>query len=96
LNDRDAARRAFHRLYKDHRTAKLRDDALWEEAKLAVLDGDHDDACDVVETIIEDLPESRYVRCGRLLCKTAEIPPGAGECPDYIVRGVRGEKEDEQ
>lgn len=92
LNDRRAARRAFRRLYDDYPTAKQRDDALWEEAKLALADGDEGDACDIVETIVEKLPDSRYVRCGRELCKAAEVPKGAGECPAYIVKGVRGEK----
>lgn len=95
LKDNKSARREFHRLYDDHKSTKLRDDALWEEAKLAALDGDEDDACDIVETIVEKLPDSRYVRCGRELCKTAEVPKGAGECPAYIVRGVRGEEDAE-
>jgi tetratricopeptide (TPR) repeat protein len=94
LHDHAAARREFHRLFTDHPYAKQRDDALWEEAKLAVADGDAGDACDIVAKIASDLPDSRYVRCGRELCKTAEVPKEARECPEYIKRGVRGEKED--
>ncbi|MFO0592208.1 MAG: tetratricopeptide repeat protein [Polyangiaceae bacterium] len=104
LHDNASARREFHRLYTDHAFAKQRDDALWEEAKLAVADGDAGDACDLVAKIRSEMPESRYVRCGRELCKTAEPPPpvksdgkareSANECPDYIVRSVRGEKDE--
>jgi TolA-binding protein len=94
LGDHASARREFHRLFTDHPYCKQRDDALWEEAKLAVLDGDAGDACDLVAKIAKDLPDSRYVRCSRELCKTAEVPKDARECPDYIVRGVRGEKDE--
>jgi TolA-binding protein len=94
LNDHASARREFHRLYKMFDYAKQRDDALWEEAKLAVADGDQDDACDVVETIVDELPDSRYVRCARELCKTIETPKDTRECPQYIVRDIRGEKEE--
>jgi TolA-binding protein len=95
LNDHASARREFHRLYTDHKYAKQRDDALWEEAKLAVADGDASGACALTETIGEKFPESRYVRCLRELCKTAETPKDTRECPAYIVRGVRGDKDDE-
>lgn len=93
LHDHASARKELHRLYEAFEYAKQRDDALWEEAKLAVADGDEGDACDLVETIVEKLPDSRYVRCARLLCKTVEVPKDARECPDYIVRDVKGESE---
>ena len=107
LNDHASARREFHRLFTDHKFCKQRDDALWEEAKLALADGDQGGACDLVAKIASDLPDSRYIRCSRELCKTAEMPKDASaaapggkpsatsrECPDYIVRGVRGEKDE--
>lgn len=94
LHDHANARKEFHRMFTDHQYAKQRDDALWEEAKLAVADGDQGDACDLVEKIIDDLPDSRYVRCSRELCKTAEVPPQTRECPEYILRDLRGEKDD--
>lgn len=95
LNDHASARREFHQLYEMFDYAKQRDDALWEEAKLAIADGDQDGACDVVETIVEKLPDSRYVRCAREICKTVDAPKDARECPPYILRGIRGEKEEE-
>jgi tetratricopeptide (TPR) repeat protein len=96
LHDHAAARREFHRLYTDHKYTKLRDDALWEEAKLAVADGDAGDACDLVAKITSEMPDSRYVRCSRELCKTANVPKDSRECPAYIVRGVRGEKDEDE
>lgn len=96
LGDHASARREFHRMYRMFEHAKQRDDALWEEAKLAVADGDQGDACDAVETIVNELPDSRYVRCARELCKTAPLPKDARECPEYILRGLRGEKGKEE
>lgn len=90
LKDNAAARRQFHRAYSDHKYAKLRDDALWEEAKLAVADGDKGDACDLVEKLADDFPQSRYVRCARELCPSAEVPKDARQCPPYLVRSARG------
>ncbi|MEZ4307158.1 MAG: hypothetical protein R3F14_03825 [Polyangiaceae bacterium] len=95
LHDHAAARRAFHWLYKNLKHAKQRDDALWEEAKLAAADGDPGEACDLVETLVEDFKDSRYVRCARQLCKTVEVPEDKRECPEYILRGLRGEKDEE-
>ncbi len=96
LNDHTSARREFRRFYDDFPVALRRDDALWEEAKLAAQDGDESRACNVVETIREKLPDSRYVRCGRELCKSAEVPKEARECPAYIVKSVRGTHEEEE
>ena len=96
LNDHASARREFRRLYEMFDYAKQRDDALWEEAKLALADGDQDDACDAVETIVEKLPDSRYVRCAREVCKTVEVPKDERQCPPYILRGIRGEKDEKE
>jgi TolA-binding protein len=95
LKDNASARREFRRLYTMFKYAKQRDDALWEEAKLAARDDDQGDACDAVETIIDEVPDSRYVRCARELCKTAPAPKDdKRECPEYILRDIRGEKEE--
>src|SRR5262249_46597823 len=45
LRDDRAARREFHKVYTDHVTSIVRDDALWYEATLAAKDGDRSDAC---------------------------------------------------
>ncbi|MBK8258547.1 MAG: tetratricopeptide repeat protein [Polyangiaceae bacterium] len=98
LNDNASARRAFHWFYKNLKFAIKRDDALWEEALLASKDGDASNACHLVETLADDFPQSRYVRCGHELCKTADLPKQERECPEYILRGIRqmrGEPEPE-
>jgi tetratricopeptide (TPR) repeat protein len=85
LRDRAAARREFHRLYTEHTTSILRDDALWEEAKLARDDGSIDDACALTATLAREFPASRYVPCASALCPTAAAA-AAGRCHAYLVR----------
>jgi hypothetical protein len=84
LGDHAAARREFHRLYVDHPTSILRDDALWEEAKLASSDGNVEDACALTTALARDFPGSRYAPCARSLCPTAALAPG--RCHAYLVR----------
>lgn len=62
----------------------LRDDALWEEARLARLANDPEEACDVVEKLAQDLPESRFAACVTLLCPSQK-PAGDRPCPDYVA-----------
>lgn len=88
LKDHASARRELHKLYTDHKTSILRDDALWYEARLARDDGDASAACSLVATIAKELPDSRYARCGHELCPTAE--KGKADCADYIVRDLKG------
>jgi len=86
LGDHASARREFHALYADHPTSILRDDALWEEAKLALADGDAREACALTSTLAKDFPASRYAPCSRALCPSASPAPGT-RCHDYITRG---------
>lgn len=90
LHDTTAAKRAFHRVFTDHPTSTLRDDALWAEARLWHAEGDQDEACDVLETLVEDLPESRYAACARELCPSAPPPEGDTYCRPYIIRELEG------
>jgi tetratricopeptide (TPR) repeat protein len=84
LGDHAAARREFHRLYAEHPTSILRDDALWEEAKLARDDGNAEDACALTTALTRDFPSSRYAPCARALCPTAASL--VGHCHAYLVR----------
>jgi len=84
LRDDASARREFHRLYATHTTSILRDDALWEEAKLAKADGDARAACALVATLVEDFSDSRYVGCTRELCPTARA--ATKPCHAYLLR----------
>ena len=87
LHDHASARREFHRLYASHTTSILRDDALWEEAKVAHADGDGAAACALVATLAKDFHESRYVPCAQALCATAA--PSPAPCRAYLVRRSR-------
>ena len=84
LHDHATARREFHRLYTEHPTSILRDDALWEEAKLARDDGSMADACTLAATLTRDFPSSRYAPCARAICPTAA--PSPERCHAYVVR----------
>jgi len=84
LRDPVAARREFHRLYVDHPTSILRDDALWEEAKLARDTGHAGDACNLAAALTKDFPTSRYAPCAGALCPSATAAPG--RCHAYLIR----------
>ena len=86
LHDHVTARREFHRLYAEHPTSILRDDALWEEAKLARDDGSGGEACALAAALTRDFPASRYAPCATVLCPTAAAPPG--RCHAYLVRSA--------
>jgi TolA-binding protein len=95
LRDHASARRELHKVYADHPTSILRDDALWAEARLAKEDGDEREACSLVERLGREFPESRYARCVRLVCDDAKLPEGTKRsCGDYIEREVRGEEKE--
>jgi tetratricopeptide (TPR) repeat protein len=83
LRDHASARREFHQVYASHTTSVLRDDALWEEAKLAHADGDGAAACALVATLARDFHESRYAPCTQALCAT--VAPSQGACHAYLV-----------
>ncbi len=91
LHDHRSARKEFHTLYAAHPTSVLRDDALWAEAVLAHGDGDESEACALVKTLRTEFADSRFARCGQLVCAT--VKPGANErpCANYIERQVSGE-----
>jgi tetratricopeptide (TPR) repeat protein len=71
LGDSRAARRTFRRVFEEFSTSLLRDDALYEEARLARRDGDEKAACEAVGLLLAELPASRYAGCANKLCRTA-------------------------
>jgi len=92
LADPARARREFRRVYDEHPTSPLRDDALWNEARLAHAAGDRDGACSAVETLVEHFQDSRYAPCARALC--ASVEPGKGACHAYVLRALDSRSED--
>jgi tetratricopeptide (TPR) repeat protein len=89
LGDPAAARREFRRLFDDFPTSRLRDDALWAEARVAQKQGDEPGACDAASKLVRDLPDSRYAACARLVCPTAPEATSKRPCADYIERDLR-------
>jgi TolA-binding protein len=80
LHDNEHARKAFHRLYADFTTSTMRDDALWQEARLWKADGDASEACSRLSTLVSDFPDSRYVPCAIAQC-TGVTRPGKSKAP---------------
>jgi len=94
LGDPLRARREFRRVYGEHTTSLLRDDALWQEALVALGTGDPAGACVPLTLLARDLPDSRYAPCVRRVCPSVPVtgsrechieiptlPAGAGELP---------------
>lgn len=91
VRDASQARREFRKVFDEHPTSVLRDDALWHEALLARRQGDGAAACRALSLLIEDLPESRYAACTRPVCPS--LAPGRdGRCRDYILREIDRER----
>ena len=68
LNDPSAAARNFWLVFTDHPKSLLRDDALWEVALLSRRMGDRTATCDALETLVKELPDSRFAPCAGELC----------------------------
>lgn len=90
LRDVAAARRAFRAVFTDFETSRLRDDALWQEAKLAGRDRSGPGACEPLTLLVRELPDSRYSRCASLLCPSLRgESEKLGECASYVVRELQ-------
>jgi tetratricopeptide (TPR) repeat protein len=91
-HDRAAARAAFRRVFDELPDSRLRDDAAWAEAELALADGDGGAACSRLSSLVSARPHSRYVPCATELCPSVERPKESRaptECRDYIKRKDR-------
>src|SRR5262249_10557047 len=60
LHDHASARRELHDLYENHPTSTLRDDALFQEARLAQADGDRAVACELGRILVTQFPDSKF------------------------------------
>jgi tetratricopeptide (TPR) repeat protein len=88
LHDHAAARREFRKLFDEFTTSLLRDDAMWEAAKLAAQDQDTDAACESMKLLAKTIPDSRYVPCTQLVCPAAGAGTAPRVCRRYIERSV--------
>lgn len=89
LKDPQRARRELRKVWERHRTSRLADDALFQEALLARDAGDESGTCAPLSIIAEQLPDSRYAACAHLLCPA--LAATRNDCHDYIKRaaGIR-------
>jgi tetratricopeptide (TPR) repeat protein len=89
IRDAGQARKEFRKVFDEHPTSVLRDDALWNEALLAKRQGDGAAACRALSLLVENLPDSRYAACTRPLCPGVAAKRD-GQCRSYILRDVEG------
>lgn len=87
LGDMASARKKLLELPSRFPDSTLRDDALWEAARLAHRAGDGDAACDALDELVDDVPDSRYGACVALLCPSQK-PVGDRPCADYVSRDL--------
>jgi tetratricopeptide (TPR) repeat protein len=86
VGDESRAVEEFRRVWSEHPTSLLRDDALWQAARLARGLGRADEACSIAKTLVTEAPDSRFAPCVRALCPTQE--PAKGRCHDYVLRAL--------
>lgn len=81
LGSNERAKAAYHRLYADMTTSRLRDDALWRESRILRKEGSQDEACKTLRVLLKNFPDSRYAACAKAECEAAgkESP-----CPTYL------------
>jgi Tetratricopeptide repeat len=86
LHEPARARAELRKVWQNHPTSRLVDDALFQEALLARSAGDEAGTCTPLSIIVQKLPDSRYVACAHLLCEAIAESPRA--CHDYIKRAA--------
>jgi len=93
LHQPGEAMKQFRRVFDEHPTSLLRDDALWQEALIGSTTHQTRRSCDALSQLLAELPDSRYAACASLLCaELAERAQGVeqkhGTCRAYIRRSV--------
>lgn len=91
LGELDRARREFRRLWDEHPTSLLADDALWNEALTAARSAGPAEACAPLRVLVSERPDSRYAPCADRLCPGLRTPTRR-RCNDYIVRQLEAVK----
>lgn len=87
LKDMAGARNVLLELPSRFPDSILRDDALWEAARLARLAGDEGGACDATGELVDEVPDSRFGPCVTLLCPRQK-PVGDRPCADYVAQDL--------
>lgn len=84
LNDADRAVASLWKVYREHRTSRQTDDALFDIARVESSRGDGEAACEAMQTLRELNPESKFLRCGHYVCSTEAKP--ARPCSSDVLR----------
>lgn len=87
LRDGARARAEFRRVWSDHPKTLLGDDALFEEALIALGMRDRAGACAAARLLVEREPDSRFARCGMELCPSLAFE-NERECPAYVRQRI--------
>jgi tetratricopeptide (TPR) repeat protein len=87
VRDLPRAVKEFQKVWDDHPTSILRDDALWQKARIERSLGLRSRSCSSVRRLVEDVPDSRYSACAKALCPSASVPPKS-KCHAYVVRDL--------
>ncbi|HET9958599.1 MAG TPA: hypothetical protein VFQ61_29100, partial [Polyangiaceae bacterium] len=82
LGSPERAYREFMLVYQEHTTSRLRDDAVFQAARIALRKHDQAAACRAARVLTKDLSDSRYARCAGVICPSAISQHGV--CPAYI------------
>jgi tetratricopeptide (TPR) repeat protein len=89
LHDDARARRELRKVWQEHPTSRLGDEALFEEALLARRGGDLAGTCEPLRLLVTEAKSSRYAPCAALLCPSLKPDEAAPrDCHDYIKRAA--------
>lgn len=86
LRDPARARAEFRRVFVDHPTSLLRDDALFEESLILIAQGLGSAACEPAELLVRAEPDSRFAACAPILCPT--LKGSSRTCRPYLLRKI--------
>jgi TolA-binding protein len=89
LGDPARARREFRRVFDDHPTSLLGDDALFQEALMARSAGDVSGTCAPLRILKAKLPASRFAACASELCPRLGNE-ATRRCAPYILESLTG------
>jgi hypothetical protein len=89
LQDAARARRELRKVWQDHTTSRLGDDALFQEALLAHRAHDRAGTCEPLRLLVTQMKDSRYAPCAVELCPSLTADASAPRaCHAYIKRAA--------